>query len=255
MWSSLRRRAASLMAGKSRHAKLPPPTSKTTTKTSEIQPVPQSPPKQPQPSLEVEEALRRSSLRGMSAARAAASNAMERASISLISAVGHTRSGVERSIGSGRETLHESLKEGSMYAGQLRRSASETVEKKAKDLSEQISSTVDTATEEAYRKSIRAKDEITSRATTVVETASRTAPRVASAASSAACQNVRYATETLIHDAKDTRDRALRWLWWWGLAAVGVYGVATSLPRELICYAAGTGKQVKSDDESERKLG
>ena len=36
---------------------------------------------------------------------------------------------------------------------------------------------------------------------------------------------------------RSTRDQALRWFFVWSLAAIGVYGVATTLPKELIQYA------------------
>jgi hypothetical protein len=159
---------------------------------------------------------------------------------------------VERSIGRGKETVQQAIKERSAYADQLQRSASETIERSAKDLTGRIASTASAAKEEAYRKSNMAREEITSRAAAAAETASRTAPKVASAASSAASQNIKYTTDKFINEARSTRDRALKWLWWWGLAAVGVYGFATSVPRELIRYAAR--KQGKNDSSSERPL-
>mmetsp|Transcript_37755 Transcript_37755/g.82252 ORF Transcript_37755/g.82252 Transcript_37755/m.82252 type:complete len:277 (-) Transcript_37755:227-1057(-) len=245
MWSSFRRRVASLISGKSNTAK-PPPKNDATATTQ------YTTPKQPQPSLEVEEALRRSSLRGTNAARVAAADALERASVSLTSTVGEARADVERSIGRGKEIVQQTIQERSAYANQLRQSASEKIERSGKDLTGRIASTASAAKEEAYRKSNMAREEITSRAATAAEIASRTAPKVASAASSAASQNIKYTADKFINEARDTRDKALKWLWWWGLAAVGVYGFATSVPRELIRYASS--KQDKSDPSSERPL-
>lgn len=246
MWSSFRRRAANLIAGRSTSKAKQPPTSEATTKTK----IP--PPPIPPPSIEVEKALGRSSLRGTNAARAAASDALERASLSLESTVGEVRAGVEQSIGRGKEALQQSIKERTSYADQLRRSASETVERSKRHLNGRISSTASTASQEVYRKSFMAKKEIASRAATAADAASRSAPKVASAASSAASQNVKYAAETFINEARNTRDKALTWLWWWGLAAVGVYGFATAVPRELIRYASlqtGKGEQDKKTKE------
>uniref|UniRef100_A0A6U6CWX1 Uncharacterized protein n=1 Tax=Odontella aurita TaxID=265563 RepID=A0A6U6CWX1_9STRA len=33
--------------------------------------------------------------------------------------------------------------------------------------------------------------------------------------------------------AGEKKKKALRWVWWWSLSAVGVYGLATSIPREM----------------------
>ena len=41
----------------------------------------------------------------------------------------------------------------------------------------------------------------------------------------------------------------IRWLWWWSLAAVAVYGVATTVPKELIHVAFDKKKDVEENEE------
>jgi vacuolar-type H+-ATPase subunit H len=58
----------------------------------------------------------------------------------------------------------------------------------------------------------------------------------------------RAATERISNGAKHVygqKDRYIRALWWWSLAAIGVYGFATALPREIIKAAMTT----KEDDK------
>ena len=40
-----------------------------------------------------------------------------------------------------------------------------------------------------------------------------------------------------------------KWIWWWSLAAIGVYGVATTVPKELIRQVF----QSRGDGEEDKK--
>lgn len=118
------------------------------------------------------------------------------------------------------------------------------VESTKRDLSQHISATINVAREEARQKSIKAKDHMASHTDNVIECATSIKPSSAvQAATNAAIRNSNKAAQSLIREARDTRDRVLKWLWWWGLAAVGVYGLATTLPRELIKYYASEGSE------------
>lgn len=44
-----------------------------------------------------------------------------------------------------------------------------------------------------------------------------------------------------------TGGSAVRGLWWWSLAAVGVYGIATTVPKELIRVAFEEKKMKKEN--------
>jgi len=118
------------------------------------------------------------------------------------------------------------------------------VESTKRDLSQHISATINVAREEARQKSIKAKDHMASHTDNVIECATSIKPSSAvQAPTNAAIRNSNKAAQSLIREARDTRDRVLKWLWWWGLAAVGVYGLATTLPRELIKYYASEGSE------------
>ena len=56
------------------------------------------------------------------------------------------------------------------------------------------------------------------------------------------------ASET-ISEGKKASTFALRWLWWWSLAAVGVYGIATTVPKELV--RIGFDNMTKKKDDGE----
>ena len=57
---------------------------------------------------------------------------------------------------------------------------------------------------------------------------------------------------TLATELRETKDKALRWLWWWSLAAVGVYAFASSVPRELIRYYFKE-RMIEGEESEKRK--
>ena len=235
MWNSLRRRAASLLGRET--AKQKPAASK------KIAPEQQA--AQPQPTIEVEDALRRSALRGTNAARAAANVAMERASLSLKGTVGEARAGLEKTSSVVQDELRTRITGLSDKANTIRQSASDAIKQSAEDMTHKVSSRAAAAGEQVYQRAKSTKEVMRSHVCDAAASASQAAPRVAAAATRVASDNVKGAAGTLINEARETKDKALRWIWWWSLAAVGIYGFATSLPREMIRYYAS-----KQDDDS-----
>ncbi|KAL9185700.1 hypothetical protein ACHAXT_003477 [Thalassiosira profunda] len=51
-------------------------------------------------------------------------------------------------------------------------------------------------------------------------------------ASNIATETVTKTASNVTTQVQEGANKAMRWLWWWGLAAVGVYGVSTTLTRE-----------------------
>ena len=235
MWNSLRRRAASFLGRET--AKQKPAASK------KIAPEQQA--AQPQPTIEVEDALRRSALRGTNAARAAANVAMERASLSLKITVGEARVGLEKTSSVVKDELRTRITGLSDKANTIRQSASDAIKQSAEDVTHKVSSRAAAAGEQVYQRAKSTKEVMSSHVCDAAASASQAAPRVAAAATRVASDNVKGAAGTLINEARETKDKALRWIWWWSLAAVGIYGFATSLPREMIRYYAS-----KQDDNS-----
>ena len=61
------------------------------------------------------------------------------------------------------------------------------------------------------------------------------------------------ASET-ISFGRDYSTKVMWWLWWWSLAAIGVYGIATTLPKELVKIAfENSTKKEASDQQEETK--
>lgn len=55
------------------------------------------------------------------------------------------------------------------------------------------------------------------------------------AANTLSKNTIESASQTAIQASNQLQDVAkttIRWLWWWGLAAVGVYGISTTLTKE-----------------------
>jgi hypothetical protein len=207
-------------------------------------------PAQPQPTVEMEDALRRSALRGTNAVRAAATVAMERASSSLKSTVGEARVGLEKKSSVVQDQVTARLMTLSDQANAVRQSASDTVAQSAEHLTDKVSS-----------QATAAKEVISARAGDAAASAFQAAPRMAAAATRVASDNVKGAADNLIHEARETRDRAFQWVWWWSLAAVGIYGFASSLPREVIRYYAAQdgssslGEEASAKDDRKRTTG
>ena len=229
MWSSLRRRAAAIIGREA--AKQEP--AKAVNKRKQAHPL-----SQPPPSVEMEDALRRSALRGGNAARAAANDVLGRVSASLRSTVGEARVGLDKTT----NLLQD-------QANELHRSASDTVQRSAEDLRSTLSSQAAVAGEQVYRQAQSTKEAMTARASDAAASATRVAPRMAASATRVASENVERAAGALINEARETRDRTLKWIWWWSLAAVGIYGFASSLPRELIRHYAATREENNSSEE------
>ena len=233
------------------------------------------------------------------AGRAIFSDTIERAASSFRRAVDASRSGIESSVGRGKDAVQQSIEENTLHADALRRSASNAIEKSAQDLAgklkpitiqakeeiyrkslkakeqmvsqaviatestkrdirdirQHITATMNVVSEEARQKSIKAKDHMASHTANVMECATRIKPSsAAQAATNAALRNSNKAAQSLISEARDTRNRALKWLWWWGLAAIGVYGLATTLPRELIKYYASEGSERDTPSIAEKNF-
>lgn len=89
------------------------------------------------------------------------------------------------------------------------------------------------------------------------------AGRSAVAAATTAKEATASAADTVAREsflfAEEKKKRVVRWLWWWGLAAVGVYGLATSIPREMrLALESGYKKdesgELKAKNDNKEKL-
>ena len=125
----------------------------------------------------------------------------------------------------------------------IRRAASEraaeaanSLRRKSLDAADRASAGATAVGEEIRQKSLDAASRATARATAAGDIAAKNAPRLAEAATAVASKAAKETKRTLATELRETKDKALRWLWWWSLAAVGVYAFASSVPRELIRY-------------------
>jgi hypothetical protein len=84
--------------------------------------------------------------------------------------------------------------------------------------------------------------------------ASRAVVNSTKAVASVAMGGIQSSLRRVGDEVRSTRDQAFRWFFWWSLAAVGVYGVATTLPRELIQYAAAKKTTTTVDVEKKESI-
>jgi ElaB/YqjD/DUF883 family membrane-anchored ribosome-binding protein len=105
----------------------------------------------------------------------------------------------------------------------------------AKDASERIQSATKTASDASYR--------AVSNTTETIKASSKAAAKDAS-------ERIRKTTFGVLGNAQESGKKVLRWIWWWSLAAIGVYGIASTVPRELVRYALeGDGKKKEEGND------
>ena len=100
--------------------------------------------------------------------------------------------------------------------------AKDDVRSTANTLSDQMQSVSKSASTSA--------SEVSSRAISLAKLSSSKASAVASS-------RIQGSTFGVLGNVTDVAKVSLRWLWWWSLAVVAVYGIATTLPKELLRYA------------------
>lgn len=115
-------------------------------------------------------------------------------------------------------------------------SVSEATTQVFREKSQQVSNQVKSASDVVRDVSQRA----VSKTTDTIKESSKAAAKNAS-------ESIRNTSIGAFGNAQETGRKAIRWLWWWSLAAVGVYGIATTVPRELIRY--GLEGATKKKDE------
>jgi hypothetical protein len=71
----------------------------------------------------------------------------------------------------------------------------------------------------------------------------------------AASESIQETSQQLVEGITSSGTKLLRWVWWWSLAAVAVYAVATTLPMALIKYAMEKPQQETSAPPSSTRNG
>lgn len=96
------------------------------------------------------------------------------------------------------------------------------------------------ASETAYNVAQRARETVTRASKRTTQAAKEyaaitttAAKEYASTKMNAAKESVKQTTLQSMESAKQQLPSSFRWFWWWSLAAVGVYGLAVSIPREI----------------------
>ena len=158
----------------------------------------------------------------------------------------------------------ESTKAGQDTVRQTSQKVSERVQSKASQLAQTgttaVRQTVDTVSSQAKSKASQwaktGQDKVvqsTQRASSQVQTVSlhaqttaqrlarqghdqvsQSAQRASSQAKSLAATAAAAGQERFVDGLQSMRRDTMRWIWWWSLAAIAVYGIATTLPAELL---------------------
>jgi hypothetical protein len=230
MWNTFRRRATSIFGiAKVTKSEAPPiKASKVDTILSGRSGGAKIPHHSP-PSVEYEDALRNSGLRGVDAIRAAASNMMGRATSSLRSAANEAKTGIEQNV---KENIQKSRRQSeevasrvTRYAHDIQQSVGKNVDKSMQVASGRLASVASTVKDQAHRKSIDATTLVSTNASKIVDTAS-----------TAASHFTRRTVGNLATELREAGEKIIQSAWWWSLAAVGIYGFASALPGEVRRY-------------------
>ena len=123
-----------------------------------------------------------------------------------------------------RKASEAAAKEGQKYAGEALRLASragETLKQSAKST--------------AHSANKRVRESASELVQTTRERVANQLPakqKVIDSASTIASETVRRTKSSAASQVNDAISNATRWFWWWSLAAIGVYGVSTTLTKE-----------------------
>ena len=69
---------------------------------------------------------------------------------------------------------------------------------------------------------------------------------------SKASERIQNGSLGMFGNVQEFGQSTLRWFWWWSLAVVAVYGIATTLPKELIRYAVVNDSKAGNESEGMR---
>ncbi len=74
------------------------------------------------------------------------------------------------------------------------------------------------------------------------------------AAAEVTSQRIRNSSLGMLANAQEFGQKALRWFFWWSLAAIAVYGLATSIPAALIRYSFSSGGSKDGNQTTQQQL-
>jgi hypothetical protein len=161
------------------------------------------------------------------------------------------RSAAEKLGGIVKKKAAKAINEGSSVASSVFKEGKKTAMKTAQTASKEVSGKV----EQAYQKGKSvALDQVSS-------ASKRASSSVRNASSTIATKTSETINETIAEGKKlapQAATSAINWFWWWSLAAIGVYGIATTIPKELIRYALSGGhgdlnNKRKQEEESKEE--
>ena len=120
-----------------------------------------------------------------------------------------------------RKASEAVAKEGQKYAGEARRLASrtgETLKQSAMSAAQNANKRVqDSASELVQSTKERVAEQLPAKQRVIETVVSETA------------RKAKFSAASQVHE---TISNATRWFWWWSLAAIGVYGISTTLTKE-----------------------
>lgn len=148
-----------------------------------------------------------------------------------------------------KNNAKKAINEGSSFVSKNAESAykigKSTAIKTARTASKEVSGSFDRAYKQGKDATLSQVAAASTRASSVVRDASSNLASSARAASKEASHVVRDASSNIASNAKEAAKEAaveakkeatkgIRWLMWWSLAAIGVYGVSTTVSKELV---------------------
>lgn len=142
----------------------------------------------------------------------------------------------------GQEQAAQSVQQASSQlktkASQLAKSSQEKASQSISEVSSQVRTKASQLAQTSQQKASQSIHQTSSRLQTKASQLAQTSQAKASQSAQRASSQVKSATSTITSELgggfQSMGKKSLRWIWWWSLAAIAVYGMATTLPGQLL---------------------
>lgn len=150
------------------------------------------------------------------------------------------------------------------FGGVVKEQAAKAIDKSSSVVSDAASTAYEKGKSSAVKTARRASKEVSGRVERVyaqgksatieqVTSATKRASHVVRDTSSTIAANAAEAAKEAAKEAKQEATKGIRMLWWWSLAAIGIYGIATTVPRELVRHALNGRNRQQIEDSNNVK--
>ncbi len=193
---------------------------------------------------QAEEAAKTVAKEASKRAKETAEQATKQAQMAVSKTIEGTQTAAKNATNKAIETASQKASEAAQYAT---KATKETLKSTMDGAKQQISKTAaESATVQTISRSTRAIssgiEQTTKAASQGAETIAKSSQELKENVSSSA-EAIKKSSNELKENLTSTSAKIVRWFWWWSLAAIFVYGVASTLPMAIIKYTVEQKKK------------